>query len=151
MKKIAGFLIAAAVLFPLIYFPAAASTKTVSGMCGTAAAFTIDENGTLTITGTGKIDKFFSDDKVIEYKKIKKIIMSEGITELGKDCFCYLENVTIVEFPASLQIIGEDAMHGMKSLTEIQLPSELSQIGERAFYHCLKITELQISVSFSQP
>ena len=150
MKKIAGFLIAAAVLFPLIYFPAAASTKTVSGMCGTAAAFTIDENGTLTITGTGKIDKFFSDDKVIEYKKIKKIIMSEGITELGKDCFCYLENVTIVEFPASLQIIGEDAMHGMKSLTEIQLPSELSQIGERAFYHCLKITELQIPDTVSQ-
>ena len=74
MKKITGFLIAAAVLFHLINFPAAASTKTVSGMCGTAAAFTIDENGTLTITGTGKIDKFFFDDKEIEYKKIIKIV-----------------------------------------------------------------------------
>ncbi len=150
MKKIAGFLIAAAVLFHLINFPAAASTKTVSGMCGTAAAFTIDENGTLTITGTGKIDKFFFDDKEIEYKKIIKIIMSEGITELGKDCFCFLENVTLVKFPTSLQIIGENAMHGMKSLTEIQLPSELSQIGEMAFYHCNNITELQIPDTVSQ-
>lgn len=150
MKKTAGFLIAAAVLFQLIYFPASASTKTVSGICGTAAAFTIDENGTLTITGTGKIDKFFSDDKEIEYKKIKQIIISEGITELGKNCFCYLENVTLVKFPVSLQIIGEDAMHGMESLTEIQFPSELSQIGESAFYNCHKITELQIPDTVNQ-
>ena len=150
MKKTAGFLIAAAVLFQLIYFPASASTKTVSGICGTAAAFTIDENGTLTITGTGKIDKFFSDDKKIEYKKIKQIIISEGITELGKNCFCFLENVTLVKFPASLQIIGEDAMNGMESLTEIQFPSELSQIGESAFYNCHKITELQIPDTVNQ-
>ncbi len=150
MKKIAGILIAAAVLFQLIHFPAAASTKTVSGMCGAAAAFTIDENGTLSITGTGKIDKFFFDDKGIEYKSIKKIIISEGITELGKNCFCYLENVTLVQCPASLQIIGEDAMRWMESLTEIQLPSELSQIGEGAFYHCHKITELQIPETVSQ-
>lgn len=150
MKKTAGFLIAAAVLFQLIYFPASASTKTVSGICGTAAAFTIDENGTLTITGTGKIDKFFSDDKEIEYKKIKQIIISEGITELGKNCFCFLENVTLVKFPASLQIIGEDAMNGMESLTEIQFPSELSQIGESAFYNCHKITELQIPDTVNQ-
>lgn len=150
MKKTAGFLIAAAVLFQLIYFPASASTKTVSGICGTAAAFTIDENGTLTITGTGKIDKFFSDDKEIEYKKIKQIIISEGITELGKNCFCFLENVTLVKFPVSLQIIGEDAMNGMESLTEIQFPSELSQIGESAFYNCHKITELQIPDTVNQ-
>lgn len=150
MKKAAGFLIAAAVFFQLIYFPASASTKTVSGICGTAAAFTIDENGTLTITGTGKIDKFFFDDKEIEYKKIKQIIISEGITELGKNCFCYLENVTLVKFPVSLQIIGEDAMNGMESLTEIQFPSELSQIGESAFYNCHKITELQIPDTVNQ-
>ena len=69
MKKIAGFLIAAAVLFHLINFPAAASTKTVSGMCGTAAAFTIDENGTLTITGTERLISFSLMTKKSSIKK----------------------------------------------------------------------------------
>lgn len=149
MKKAAFFLMTAAVLLQILHFPAA-SAKTVSGMCGAAAAFTMDENGTLTISGTGKIDKFFFDDKEIEYKKIKKILISEGITELGKDCFSFLESVTLVQYPASLKIIGENAMCWMESLTEIQLPSELIQIGKRAFCHCHKITEIQIPDTVSQ-
>ncbi|MCR5460167.1 MAG: leucine-rich repeat domain-containing protein [Acetatifactor sp.] len=145
------------------------------GRCGVDAYYEVDENGCLRIYGEGKIyDNFFS--KTWEYENytkkvsfhqlnLKKIVIEEGITEIGKSEFAWL-GVTEAMLPDSLETIGADAFSNCKSLksvtipdgvesigleafekceslSTITLPHGLKELGTDVFYGCTKITELQ--------
>ena len=61
----------------------AAGATLASGTCGPDATYTIDEDGTLTISGTGEIVGSWENFKSF----ITKIVINDGITEISDGCF----------------------------------------------------------------
>ena len=111
----------------------AEGSKTDSGSCGTDATWTLSEDGTLTITGTGKIecDPFYE-----KYQNdIKHIIIGEGITVIGYSVFWSLYELLSVELPDGLTEIEDYAFSTCINLRSVELPETLKTIRYGAFFN----------------
>lgn len=64
---------------------------------------------------------------------IKRIVIQEGITAIGRSAFASCKNLVAVELPDSLKKIGTYAFNYCLSLAEIKLPKGLVYIGRGAF------------------
>lgn len=148
-----------------------------SGVCGGRynednVTWSIDDKNVLTISGTGSMQDFpvsittsMPNTPWIKYS-VKKIIIADGITTIGKHSFSHLSSlesviipnsVTTIEFgafgnckkltsitiPDSVVTIEDDAFEysGLKSIT---IPSNVSYIGSFAFYNCVDLTEVTL-------
>ncbi len=63
----------------------------------------------------------------------EKIVVPEGVTEIGSCAFANLESLQQVELPSSIRIIGERAFSECENLKEIMLPEGLQIIQIEAF------------------
>lgn len=108
--------------------------------------WTLDENGTLTISGTGPMpDYVFSESPWHEQKdKIKKVIIKPGVTSVGACAFYRYGTLTDVAIPDGVTDIGSDAFFWCDKLEKIALPRSLKSMGEYAFYECNSLTEIVI-------
>ena len=94
-----------------------------TGSCGTGAKYTLDENGTLTITGNGTIEyNAFSNFKTADGRVIKKVVISSGITGIGNYAFENCWDLKSVEIPDSVTMIGTTGVfNGCSSLESINI------------------------------
>ena len=121
--------------------PAAATVA--SGKCGDSAAWKLDAEGTLTISGTGRMyDYEWPADRggttppwlANKYRNsIRALHVEQGITYIGRCAFDSCGNLSDVTLPTSLRIIGQCAFNDCTALRSIQLPEGLTTIMEDAF------------------
>ena len=132
-------------------------------------------NGTLTISGTGDVDDYSSGDSPwYGYRyDTTKIVISNGVTGIGKDAFYYFTNLTSVQLPNGLKSIGSYAFaycgglesitipegtksigayafRGCSSLKSVVIPDSVTSIGDNAFYRCTALTTATVSNSVSR-
>ena len=115
------------------------------------------ENGTLTITGEGEMaDKNGGEDWTQGYAAdIKKIVITDGITRIGKNAFgrtlFYVydhpinwncENLEEVQIAEGVESIGEGAFGSATSLKTVYIPSTLKEIEVDAFGDCTAIEDV---------
>ena len=94
--------------------------------------------GTLTISGNGKIRDASEKNLPWPYPdKIKKVIVENGVTEIGRYDFYNCTNLTEVDLSnvQTLENIGENAFSDCSSLSTVKLPmkGKLKSIGTNAF------------------
>lgn len=119
-----------------------------SGECGNNATYTFDNNGLLTISGTGMLDStFWYDTKNFESEKIKKVKINSGITIIDDYAFNNCPNITDVEFPDTLKTIGAYAFDGCSSLKSVNFPASVEYIDGFAFANCTSLTEVTLPTS----
>ncbi len=110
------------------------------GVCGHKVYYTLDANGTLTISGNGPMTNYFSSWMSTPWSnsvtEIKKVVIEEGVTSVGSDAFEDCSNLTEVEIPESVTSIGSYAFERCSSLTEVVIPESVTSIGDYAFYYC---------------
>ena len=82
-----------------------------SGTCGENATWELSEDGVLTIKGTGAVIKGSWNNE-----DVKKIIISEGITEIGDRALGFTVNATEVSIPNSMEKISYSAFEGSNLL-----------------------------------
>ena len=121
--------------------PAAATVA--SGKCGDSAAWKLDAEGTLTISGAGRMyDYEWPADRggttppwlANKYRNsIRALHVEQGITYIGRCAFDSCGNLSDVTLPTSLRIIGQCAFNNCTALRSIQLPEGLTTIMEDAF------------------
>lgn len=63
-------------------------------------------------------------------------MQAEGISEIGDDWFCYLNQVRELVLPSTLRRIGKSAFIGCEHLTEVRLPDGVEELAESAFQDC---------------
>ncbi len=116
-----------------------------SGTCGEQLTWTLDEQGVLTVQGTGNMTDY-SNEKLSPWKAqdVRKVVLGEGITGIGANAFCYCTNMTEAVLPQSLKNIGDSAFSECTSLKGIVFPKSLKRIGTNAFYKCSALTELSL-------
>ena len=119
-KKIISILLSFVLVITAFYsFPFAvsaaennsASVGAISGTTG-ECIWALDDNGTLTISGNGKMADYDSESAIPWYnykEKIYKLILNEGVTRIGSYSFAFCDNLLEIESPDSLNEIGKYA------------------------------------------
>ena len=82
-----------------------------SGKCGDDLTWTLDDNGTLVISGTGEMWDFgYTDEEAPPWCDldiaVKKIKINDGATSISESAFRYLLSASEVSLPNSLLHIG---------------------------------------------
>ena len=148
MKRIFSMILALALVIACLpVFPLEVHAVTVaSGECGDNATWTLDDAGTLTISGTGGLMSFSdSRDPWKEYRSsIKKVVIHEGVTAINQYAFSNCENLTSVELPNSLKGIGPYSFSSCSNLVSIEIPDSVRTIRENAFLLCSSLTRVEI-------
>ncbi|MDR2917426.1 MAG: leucine-rich repeat protein [Tannerella sp.] len=75
---------------------------------------------------------------------IKKIVIEEGITTIGKASFPRFSILTNVIIPNSVVQIYSGTFSQCSNLTEIEIPDNVNSIGEFAFYLCSRLKSIKI-------
>ena len=146
----------------LLYFPSdtlqniswkiTASAESVGAVTWTKTesdglTWTLYEDGTLTISGTGAMKDYNINDTqspVINHQNVKKVVVEDGITNVGNYAFYFCENLTSLTLPDSITSIGDSAFDTCRGLTNITIPEGVTNIGDCAFYDCSNLTSITI-------
>jgi|GEM_PF-3462847 len=89
------------------------------------------ENGILTVA-----DEVVADNAYRGRSDIRKVILLEGVREVGNGAFCSCSNLEAVDVPESLEKLGAEAFSWCTKLKHFDLPGGLKTIGNEAFYRC---------------
>ena len=124
--------------------PITASAAT-SGTCGDNLTWTLDNNGTLTISGTGRMwDWSHNKSLWYYYDELKNVIIENGVTSIGAYAFQSCGSLTSISIPDSLISIDDNAFSYCSNLTSINIPNSVTSIGDEAFEYCSNLTSVSI-------
>ena len=107
------------------------------------------ENGTLTISGTGDIPGSGDAPWFSRSYEIKKVIIKDGVTNIGNNAFFDYPALTSVEIPNSVTSIGESAFFQCMRLTSVTIGNSLTRIGKRAFENCTALLSVEFPNSLT--
>lgn len=124
-----------------------------SGTCGDNLTWTLDDTGTLTISGAGAMTNLTKSDwsnkkrtPWYEYKDdIKHVVINNDVTSIGARAFYGCSGLTGITISDSVTSIGDNAFLGIKTLTAIEIPDSVSTIGRGAFEACNGLTIVKMS------
>ena len=125
-----------------------------SGECGADGdnlTWVLTEDGTLTISGSGKMKDYsnYQDETYrtsapwgTYWKQITAVVMESGMTSIGRYAFYNCENLSSVTIPDGVTSIDNDAFRDCSNLTSVTIPASVSTIYSRAFYNCENLTDI---------
>ena len=114
--------------------------------CGKNAYWEVVD-GVLTISGNGSVDDYDSakqrpwNESAAE---ITKVVVEDGITNVGNFAFYGMTNLTEVELADSVTAIGAYSFKNCSSIEQITLPQNLIEIKDSAFYGCTRLANITI-------
>lgn len=125
------------------------SEAIAAGKCGDNLTWSLSDDGTLTISGTGDMynyndvapynispwyhDLTSSNSGGYSGVSIKNVTIREGVTSIGNNAFVGCGKISNIEFPDSLTSIGKSAFSPSPALNEVTLPKNLVNLGAYAF------------------
>ena len=115
---------------------------TASGTCGENITWALDDEGLLTISGSGNMAYWESTNDVPWYEQktlIKKAVIEDGATSIGEYAFSGCSSLTEIAIPDSVTRIGSGAFKGCTGLTGITIPDIVTYIGVGAFANCSRL------------
>ena len=139
----------------------------VSGSCGDSMYWSLDANGVLTVSGSGNMYDYYSEDPGwYDYAwHIQKVVVGEdvetvgayafyycfnltdvtilGSTILAEAAFSYCESLVNVDMP-KVTVLSDNAFYGCSALSKVNLPASLLQLGNQVFYGCIALQELTV-------
>ena len=107
-----------------------------TGQCGENVYYVLYDSGKLLLRGSGATyDYEISGSPFYENGEIKKLVVSEGITEIGNSLFDHCRNIAAASFPNTLTRIGKRAFFAYADgeLAALEFPSSVTTIGDEAF------------------
>ena len=148
-KRFWSAVLAVCMLLTLLPVPALAASV-ADGTCGASVNWTLDDAGTLTISGTGAMEdySFLTDGTPVPWAShqagVKAVEIENGVTSIGSCVFRDCNNLTSVKIPSSVTSIGAAAFHSCINLTNVVIPASVTSIGDFAFELCTGLTSVNI-------
>ncbi len=165
-KLVLGILVILSLLLGMTLAVSAGSESEIiaSGSCGNNASWTLDNDGTLTISGTGKTGKLSNLKKKALIKKVvvtpgvagladkmfsdcesmKEVVLPDDFKEFGNYTFLNCSSLTTISIPEGVSALPVGVFGGCLSLEEIHIPDTVTSIGGKAFYGCDALKEIDI-------
>ncbi len=160
-----------------------AAGEIASGICGYNAdnlTWSLDGKGTLTISGTGRMDDWdnltygivapwhnlytndikeviveegvtsIGDEAFYGCVHLYNVVIPDGVTLIGKSAFCECNNLEIITIPDSVSIIRDSAFENCYALKNVVIPNGITSIGKYVFDSCNSITSITIPDSVTE-
>lgn len=124
------------------------------GSCGEDARWRLGYDGVMTISGTGVVEEnpypwnngdFRNLGPIYRESLVKKVVIEEGITEIGAGVFSHYRSMEAVELPDSLCYIGKLAFNYCDQLKTVSIPDSVTWIEEQAFADCSGLESVSLS------
>ena len=129
MKKSISVILAIFML--LSAFPLISNAVTIvdSGICGENLTWTLDNEGTLIISGIGAMDDYKNGNPPFKKDDVKTLIIENGVTKLCKDAFYGFNNLTNVSIADSVIDMGTRTFAFCSNLEAISIGKSVKSIG----------------------
>lgn len=109
-----------------------------NGTCGDNVIWNYDGNGTLKISGTGKMSTSSLNIPWEDYQTaITSIVIENGVTNISDFAFRSCSKLTSISIGNTVTSIGKNAFKDCTNLTDITFPNKLISIEKNAFYNCI--------------
>ena len=121
--------------------------------CGANLTWAVDENGTLTVSGTGDMADYTYKANAPWYgyrEKITSVVVESGVTSIGNYAFYQCTAITDVQLPDGLTQIGEEAFGYCAALENIVIPQSVTDIARFGFVGCAALTSVVIPDSVAK-
>ena len=124
--------------------------EVASGTCGAEGdniTWTLDNEGTLTISGTGEMTDFERDstDAWRQYKNnIKKVVIKTGVESIGKFAFWQCSNLIDITIPEGVTKIRGASFTSCSNLRNVTFPQSLTVFGSDVFMNCHSLKSVNI-------
>ncbi len=118
-----------------------------SGTCGDNLTWTLDEDGLLTISGTGEMTNYayYSSVPWYNYRNtVKSVDIKDGVTSIGNRAFYEFISLRSIKIPNSVISIGESSFECCESLLQVKISEGMVNIGKYAFYGCDFLLSVEI-------
>lgn len=139
------------VLILALCFVACFSTKAYAeerGTCGDNLAWVLNDEGTLTISGTGKMTDYEYEVPAPWGENFNKVIIEDGVESIGDFAF-YCADITSAEIADSVTSIGNNAFAICTTLQKIVIPERVVSIGNSVFYNCEELKSVSLPDSLT--
>lgn len=154
MKK-SIFVLIVAMLMMIALFPATVSAETKTYDCeGDDLTYTLDDNGTFTVSGDGPMEEFQYETDVPWFpdrNDIKTVVIEPGVTSIGGAAFKTCHNLTTVTIPEGITSIGPQVFYHSELLQSITIPESVTFIGNTAFTGCAALDSVTIKRNDETP
>lgn len=136
----------------------------VSGQCGDNLFWSLNETGTLTISGTGAMYDYTAETApwypYTNAGYVRELALSDDITHIGDyafyygiGCPYYLGPVTdwtwSLELPRSLKTVGDYAFYSARYIRELVINEGITAIGTYAFYRVCQSAYTRTEMGYS--
>ncbi|MBQ9946126.1 MAG: leucine-rich repeat protein [Clostridia bacterium] len=126
-----------------------------NGIWGENLTWTLDDEGVLTVSGTGEMASSTEAEPFpweAHSDLIKKIVISDGVTSIAEDAFYRCETVTDLTVSKDVKIINSYAFSHCSSLVNVRIPenSSLINIAASSFAQCTSLEYIFIPVSVTR-
>ncbi len=111
-----------------------------SGTCGANLTWTLDEEGLLTISGTGEINYGAFGNNY----GVKNIVIQDGVMKIGSYAFSGCTSLTSITIPDSVTSIGSYTFSLCTSLASVTIPDSVTWIANQTFYSCTNLASITI-------
>lgn len=149
MKKIISVLLMLCMALTCLVSAPITTFAATSGSCGENLTWTLDENGVLTVSGTGEMWDFMSTSDVpwddYKHRDIKYIAIEDGVTSIGVQAFWACKGLISVDVSDSVVTIGRAAFNNCTNLQNIKMGSGVSEIGVSPFGGCNRLENINVS------
>ena len=151
-KRIVSFILAALLICTLLPTSVFAAGIVASGTCGAQGdnlAWSLDSDGTLTISGTGEMHDYYQQKKPwSDYnEQIKTVIVKSGVKSIGNYAFRECGDLTKVDIADTVRSIGNYAFRDCSVLSSVVLRNGITSIGDYAFQFCWVLTDITLPAS----
>lgn len=130
-------------LSPVMVVPvtAAQSSVVIDSTKASKVDWKYSDNGkTLTFSGGGAVDK----DLGYSIKNVTKIVVKDGITDIGCAAFKDCTSLKSVDLASSVKNIAANAFFNCSSLEDIVIPNGVTKINSGVFKHCKNLKKINI-------
>ncbi len=120
--------------------------KATSGMCGDNLTWVLDDEGVLTISGSGDMYDYtgISSPWYDSVTDITTVVIENGATRIGDFAFGLCENLTSIEIPDSMTSIGGYAF-AYTGITSMEIPGSVKTIDDLAFAYTGCLTNIELN------
>ncbi|MBP5476099.1 MAG: leucine-rich repeat domain-containing protein [Paludibacteraceae bacterium] len=145
MKKLCIFILALTI--------GAGTLFAQSGTCGENLTWTLNDEGKLTISGTGAMTNWSgAEDDEPSWTPYRSSItwaeLEDGVTGIGSRAFQHCNKMTAVTIPNSVTSIGDYAFYGCSALSFIdEFDSNFESFGLHVFAGCSSLTAIDMDAA----
>ena len=123
------------------------NTDGTEGACGESLTYHISSNGVLTISGTGTMYDYNSNQIPWFPRKafIKTLIINDGVTKISRYAFKECTALTNVVIPDGVTSVQSKAFAGCENLTQVTFGKGLKTVTKDSFENCPNLTTVVFS------